>query len=159
MHIHWRDKFCSPKIQACLGHHKDLHWEILAILHAGFVNYGYSKRQKVKKAWDRNINLEIEFWSGFFAGISIKIHLVDLQSFVENRQRLDLFRFFDWHAQKRNFSPGARPPTGQNLFPKYSGHNDLHREILGFLDLAQIKYEFSARQNLDLGIEFWRTPL
>jgi hypothetical protein len=29
--------------------------------------------------------------SWFFAGISIKIHAEDLPSFVENRQRLDLF--------------------------------------------------------------------
>ena len=44
MSIHPRAKSCSPKIQACLGHHKDLHREISAILLAGFVSYRFSKR-------------------------------------------------------------------------------------------------------------------
>ena len=49
MRIHPRAKFCSPNIQACLGHHKDLHREILAFFHGRWVNYEYFKRQMPRK--------------------------------------------------------------------------------------------------------------
>jgi len=82
---------------------------------------------------------------------------------VENRQRLDLFDF-STDTRKTAIFPQVRVHRrvkfcSPNIRPCLVHHNDLHREILGSLDLARNKYEFSARQNLDLGIEFLRTPL
>ena len=88
---HQRDKSCSQKIQACLGHHEGLPQEILANLHAGFVNYEFLSVKTSRRHDIRASRPRIRVLSWFFAGISIKIHAEDLPSFVENRQRLDLF--------------------------------------------------------------------
>ena len=89
--VHRRVKFCPPNIRPCLVHHKGLPQEILANLHAGFVNYEFLSVKTSRRHDIRASRPRVRILSWFFAGISIKIHAEDLPSFVENRQRLDLF--------------------------------------------------------------------
>jgi len=75
------------------------------IQHVGhFFGHTLGKKLRFCAFWSKNRkNRDLVGMICNFANTSIKIHIEDLQNFVALWIFLDLFWFFDWNAQNRNW--------------------------------------------------------